>query len=146
MVCQRIKMLLRLLISALFIFSASIKLLDNESFIEVLQNYDLLNAQLNAIASLYIPLVEILAALLLLIPQTMKAAAYSLISLLVIFSGALSILVISGKDSDCGCFGQFAMSADHALIRNAILVLLLILSVQEKTVKFKVTSSEEECR
>ena len=139
-------MSLRLLISALFIYSASIKLLDNESFIEVLQNYNLLNAQLNAIVILYIPLVEILAALLLIIPPTMKAAAYSLISLLIIFSGALTLLMISGRDSDCGCFGQFAMSADWALWRNAILMILLFFCTREKSVKFKITSSEEEYR
>ena len=116
---QRAQIIIRILLALLFSWFAYLKLNDQKAFQEVLTAYDLFSAKFNIMAVLYVPSLEIVIALTLLIPFAIKAASRALLLLLGIFTAALIPVLYRGID--CGCLGDFAMSPSWAISRNILL-------------------------
>jgi uncharacterized membrane protein len=94
-----------LLLAVVFGAAALAKLRDLDSFQGVVEQYRLLPAVLVEPFVRVLPVVELGAALGLLLPATRALAAATLVGLLVLFAAAMAINLARGRsDIDCGCF------------------------------------------
>ena len=113
-----------LLLAAVFGAAALAKLRDLDVFQGVVEQYRLLPAVLVEPFVRILPVVELGAALALLLPATRALAAATLIALLVVFAAAMAINLARGRsDIDCGCFiGVQKQRISWALVvRNLVL-------------------------
>jgi uncharacterized membrane protein YphA (DoxX/SURF4 family) len=119
----------RLLLSGLFLWAASGKIIDPQAFARALWNYRLLPEPLVPAVAAGLPLLEALAALALLAPPLQKGASLVLAGLLVVFSFGLASALLRGLDVDCGCFGEGSSHVSPLLlVRNVLLLSLAVWS------------------
>ncbi|SHO47380.1 MauE/DoxX family redox-associated membrane protein [Desulfopila aestuarii] len=119
----------RWLLAGIFLYACLPKLLDPALFANVIAAYGLLPTFLLLPVAIVLPLVELLAALLLLMNR--KAGLWLTAVLLGIFIAVLSYGIHLGLDIDCGCFS--AEDPEHtafsglrtALIRDLLLLIPL---------------------
>jgi methylamine utilization protein MauE len=117
--------------AAIFAASGALKFYDLETFRSSVANYRLLPQILEAPFAWLAPVVETAAALGLLLVPIRSSAAFALILLLGIFTGAIVINLARGRtDIDCGCFGPALRQrlSWWLTLRNAVLFLLLIVA------------------
>jgi uncharacterized membrane protein len=94
-----------LLLAAIFGAAAITKLRELEAFAAVVEQYDLLPTRLVRPFAHGLPVVELAAALCLLVPATRAPAAMVLTLLLLVFAAAMAVNLVRGRrDVDCGCF------------------------------------------
>jgi uncharacterized membrane protein len=113
-----------LLLLVIFGVAALAKLKEPGMFRSVVEQYDLLPRALVAPFAYALPLVELAAALGLLLPATRAPAAAVLILLILAFAAAMAINLARGRgDIDCGCFiGVQKQRISWALVvRNLVL-------------------------
>jgi putative oxidoreductase len=116
----------RLLFVILLAYSGSSKLFDSAAFASSLQAYAFLPEAWLHFFIYYIPVLEIVIAIALVIPSTYKAALLGGLVLISVFQVALSSLLLRGIDADCGCLGSFGSSPATALVRNFFLLTALL--------------------
>ncbi len=96
---------IRLIIGALFIYSAITKIIDTDYFVKSLYNYRLLpEVSLNFFA-IFIPWLELIIGCLLVLGIYVRESALLGTILMIVFIAAISIAVARGLDIECGCFG-----------------------------------------
>ena len=100
------RIVLRLLIAALFLFAAITKLFDPGSFAQQIANYQLTPWLATAVLSVFLPALELCVGICLLLGRWESGALVWLAILLMIFSGALLSAIVRGLSIDCGCFGR----------------------------------------
>jgi uncharacterized membrane protein YphA (DoxX/SURF4 family) len=96
---------LRFLIGGLFIYAGVIKLQDPQSFADSIATFQMLPRQIINLLALSLPPFEVIAGTLLLFHRWQRAAAFSILVLIVLFALALSQALVRGLKVDCGCFG-----------------------------------------
>jgi uncharacterized membrane protein YphA (DoxX/SURF4 family) len=96
----------RLILGGAFIFAAGAKIADPPAFAHEIFNFRLIPESLVNAAALWLPWVEMLAGLALVLGIWRKMSAVLLGALLVAFVAALSINLARGRAVDCGCFGS----------------------------------------
>ncbi len=123
------------LLAAVMLTAAVPKLIDPPGFAQSIFGYGLLPMALVAPLALVLPWVEGLSALGLLLAVTRRGAAAIILSLMLLFSGALAFNLARGNPVDCGCFGegsthrtraQRLFDMQLALLRDAGLALLAL--------------------
>ncbi|KGE67609.1 MULTISPECIES: MauE/DoxX family redox-associated membrane protein [Pseudomonas] len=105
------------------------KLRDRQHFTQVLSNYRLLPTRLTGMLALALPLLELLAAVGLLLSTWQPLAAGLAAGLLALYAGVLAVSVRRGTPiDDCGChFGSRRQAPSAALVwRNVLLTLLAL--------------------
>jgi uncharacterized membrane protein len=125
-----------LLLAVVFGAAALAKLKDLDMFQGVVAQYRLLPAVLVQPFVSVLPVVELGAALGLLLPATRALAAATLVGLLVLFGTAMAINLARGRsDIDCGCFiGVHKQRISWALVvRNLALVGFGVMLLVEDT-------------
>lgn len=83
---------------------------------------------------LYLAVVlEILLALLLLLPSFRQSSAILTFAILTAFTAVLMYASNSGIDASCGCFGDFlpSDSPDMSILRNLVLIVLSVIAVSD---------------
>lgn len=96
----------RILVAAVFVAAAIPKLLDPLAFSEAIGNYRVFPYwSWNALAAL-VPMLELVAAAMLLCRSTRRAGALILGSLTLAFVALIASVIVRGVDVECGCFGQ----------------------------------------
>ncbi len=96
----------RLLVAAVFVAAAIPKLLDPLAFSEAISNYRVFPYwSWNALAAL-VPMLELVAAAMLLCRSTRRAGALLLGGLTLAFIALIASVIVRGVDVECGCFGQ----------------------------------------
>jgi putative oxidoreductase len=117
----------RLLIAGLFIFAGVLKVLRPDVFLEDILNYRLLNRSLAWPIAFYLPMVEIVAGLALLLNRTCRAAAWTLMLCMLAFVFALLAAWGRGLDIQCGCFGSLLPVTQYGwlLLRDTVIISLL---------------------
>ena len=130
---------IRIILGILFVYSGSIKLFDPVSFSNILLLYDILPQQMIHYVAIILPSVELLTGLCLIIGYKIKAASLIIASLLVVFSAAISISLLRGKNFDCGCFEfkKLGIAIEEnisflLIIRNIILFLISVIVFKVK--------------
>jgi putative oxidoreductase len=96
---------LRLLLAGVFLAAALPKIHDPAAFAEAIYRYQLLpSGGINALA-IFLPWLELVAALALLAAPSFRAAAALLLAgMLAVFAAAMQINLIRGINIACGCF------------------------------------------
>ena len=120
------RLVARIALGALFVFSGALKALDPGEFAKEVQRYNLLPWIGCVLLALYLPWLEILAGLVLVLKIFEKGALLVITLLLVIFTLALASAMVRGLNIDCGCFGKALESTGTTLplVRNLLLLLV----------------------
>lgn len=122
--------LCRLCLAAVFLYAGAVKSADIGAFAGQIAAYRILPAAANSLVAATLPYIEVLAGLLLLLNRRIRPALLVLGGLLLAFMAALGSLLVRGLEIDCGCFAlaqAAAVSATEALVRDAALLILVVL-------------------
>jgi len=116
-----------LALALVFGASATIKFADFSEFRGALENYRIVPEKTSMLVAAIVPVIELVAAIGLLVPRFHLTAVAMLIFLLAIFTNAIAINMIRGRlYIDCGCFGPMLRQplSNWLLARNGVLMLL----------------------
>lgn len=111
------------------------KIADPPGFMRSLYAYQLLPDALLAPLALFLPWLEALVGLALILGPARRGAAAITLALMVVFLGALGINRLRGNPVDCGCFGNSKVQKTHderlkdmdwAMLRDLGLALLAV--------------------
>ena len=123
------------LLGGVMIGAAWPKIADPPEFMRSLYAYLLLPEPLLAPAALFLPWLEALAGLALILGPARRGAAALTLALMLVFLGALGINRVRGNPVDCGCFGASKVQKtrderlrdmDWAMLRDLGLALLAL--------------------
>jgi putative oxidoreductase len=122
------RLLVRIALGALFVFAGATKAIDPGVFATEIQRYNLVPWTLAALASIYLPWLEIILGALLIIKKFERGTLLLIGSLLLVFTFALASATFRGLGIDCGCFGKaFAATGTiFPLVRNVVLLGLTV--------------------
>jgi uncharacterized membrane protein YphA (DoxX/SURF4 family) len=98
--------LARILIAAVFLYAGIVKMGASERFAITTAQFSILPPATVGVAAMALPWLEILTAVLLLVPLTSRLGALCAAGLLVTFIGVLAWGIHQGWTIDCGCFGN----------------------------------------
>jgi len=113
----------RLLIGGLFLYAGLPKIMDTMGFASSIYNYKLFSSLLIGLTAAFIPWVEVLAGLALVLGVKVRSAALIISLLLVVFVSLAAISAIRGLDIDCGCFSGVERKANWLAIYEDIALL-----------------------
>ncbi len=102
---KQITLVLRLLFGAVFIWSGIAKLKDPISFAESVRNFQIIGDPIAPALALFIPWVEIIAGIAVMIGKGLRGGAGILLASLIVFTAAIGVAWARGLDISCGCFG-----------------------------------------
>jgi len=117
---------LQILLSSVFIFSGSVKLLDLNAFQEALRNFNLLSDGTLIIVKYLLPFIEILLGLSIIFNFSSSFPALLSSFLLSIFTAIIIVKIFEGEEISCGCFGNLSKgNLDiYSVIRNLLLIVI----------------------
>jgi putative oxidoreductase len=121
------RVLVRIVLGMLFVFSGVAKAYDPGAFAIEVQRYHLIPWIPGALASVYLPWLEILTGALLFLKRFEQGALLLITCLLLVFTFALASATFRGLGIDCGCFGK-AFASTGTMVPMARNVLLLAFS------------------
>lgn len=105
-------------VAAYFLAAAFPKIDDPRQFALDIKNYQVLPEQFLNLAAIYLPWLEAVAAVALVIPRTRRAGAILIAGQLLLFIAAVSYAAFyKGLDISCGCTGKDSAKAGWATIR-----------------------------
>ena len=124
--------ILDLLIAAVFIYAGIVKVLDPVQFSRDIDNYKMLPWPAAVALGLYLPWLEILCGLALVVRRLYGGAILLLTGLTIVFIVASIIAKARGLDISCGCFGHVSqgwsfgwhMGLDLALLAGLVMLML----------------------
>lgn len=120
-----IAIVLRLIASAVFLLAAVPKLADISAFAQSIDAYRILPPSLVWVSAYFLPWLEITCVNALWFSKWRMAATVILLTLLAIFTIAITYAWATGLDITCGCFGEaYEMSLHWSLARNILLIVL----------------------
>lgn len=95
----------RLLVGGVFIYAGYVKIIDPSGFAKNIYQYQLLpNNQLVNLTALFLPWLEVVCGLALIIaPRLRRGASVWIIGMLMVFTAAVIISLARGLDISCGC-------------------------------------------
>ena len=95
---------LRVGLAAIFLYAGVLHAWDAPEFVQAIQAYDLLPPDATMLLGVYLPWVEIFAALALLTRRLPLGALLAMSGMLLVFLGGLLSAWSRGLDISCGCF------------------------------------------
>jgi uncharacterized membrane protein YphA (DoxX/SURF4 family) len=117
-----ILLVLQLLLGAFFAYSGVVKIYDfpghtwaTQDFYEAIINYHLTSSNFAMLAAVYLPWLELLAGVALLVRRGTLGALTIIGVLLAIFIAALASAWYRGIDVSCGCFGREVVATNYPL-------------------------------
>lgn len=126
---DRIVIAIRWLCMALFIYTAYAKIVDHERFLNGLKNVSIISGSA-VVISFLVPIIEIIIAILLLIPVTAKQGLYSFIAAMSFFTGYIISALIWEKNLPCHCGGAIErLSWTQHIWFNLIFVLFAVFAL-----------------
>ena len=94
----------RLMLGMVFIYASYDKLFHPKAFAEIIYHYQILPDHLINITAIFLPWLELLIGIFLIIGFWLPGTVIWCNLLLVVYIGALSFNLARGLDIDCGCF------------------------------------------
>lgn len=122
--------LLAVVVGALFVYTGALKAWDPLGFASDIENYHLVPWWVGVRAAFYLPWLELLCGLALILRRLELGAVAILTTLMVGFIGAIISARARGIDITCGCFGHAARNlsfAGHLALDCIILAALIVL-------------------
>lgn len=112
----------RFYLAAVFLAACYHKILHPEAFALDIATYQILPLELVNIMAIILPVVELVAAILLIVGWRTRAAALLVSGMMVMFIIAISIALSKGLDMSCGCFASQGAVEDpiswHTILRD----------------------------
>ena len=87
-----------------FLLAAVPKIIKPHDFAVAVFRYQLLPDAAINLAAIFLPWIELIAAIAILVPRTRGGAAAILAALLAVFTAAIAINLVRGINISCGCF------------------------------------------
>jgi len=118
-------------LGGIFVYSGLVKILNFQGFETVVRNYRLLPDLFVRFIAYVLPFVELVFGSMFMLGRQSKIAAYVLSSLLIIFIAALSIDLVRGINTSCGCFSLISDQGTKAdmlltILRDMLFITLFI--------------------
>lgn len=128
-------LVLRVLLGALFVYSAADKVLDPERFAIATRAYKLLPVSVTNLFALVLSWSEMLAGIMLIFGVQTRKAAAAVLLLLVMFTIAIGTTIIRGLAIDCGCFSNEggAQTGYLLVLRNLFLMAAALIVMRFET-------------
>jgi uncharacterized membrane protein YphA (DoxX/SURF4 family) len=123
--------LLAILLGAMFIYAGVVKALDPVRFAGDIENYHLIPWSVGVRLAFYLPWLEILCGLALILRRLYSGALVLVLVLMLVFIGATISAKARGLDVSCGCFGHVSDQLSftwHLMLDFLLLAGLLCLS------------------
>jgi hypothetical protein len=121
-------MLMRLVLAGVFLYACAYKIYEPHAFAVSVYRYQLLPSAAINLTAIYLPWLELAAALAILFaPRYVAASAAILFVMLGVFAGAIGYNVVRGVNVACGCFsggGEAAAAGWGNVARNLGLMVL----------------------
>ncbi len=127
-----VQLMLALLVGGAFIYAGALKAWDPIKFASDIQNFHILSWPLGMRLAFYLPWLEMICGLALIVGWMRRGATAILTLLIVIFIAATVAAKLRGIDLDCGCFGSATKNLTftwHLVIDFALLAGLLGLGI-----------------
>jgi putative oxidoreductase len=120
---RRLNLVLRFVIGGLFAYAAFEKVLHPAAFAMAVRAYKLIPFSLSNLFAIAVSWSEIVAATFLILGILTRKAAGAIFILLVMFTAAITTVLVRGMVIDCGCFGEGGATTSWLLlVRNAALL------------------------
>ncbi len=119
-----LRLFLRLVLGAIFVYAAFVKLRDPwQVFANSVANYDLLPMWAVKLVARALPWVEMLVGLLLISGRFLRVSSIAASALLLGFFAIMVRTYASGIQIECGCFGPGDIISPRSLARDGSLLL-----------------------
>ena len=109
---EKITLLFRIILGVVFIYASIDKIINPLDFSNSIDNYNITPVQLNNLAALIIPWIELIVGLCLVLGILIRGSSVIVILLLLWFIFILSQALYRGINLDCGCFNLLDTSKD----------------------------------
>jgi putative oxidoreductase len=118
----------RILLGAVFIYAALLKIADPVAFAGSVAAYQILPYFASYLTAAVLPFLELVCGLLLVCGYRVKGGALIIAIMNLVFMAALGAAIVRGLDIDCGCFkqGGAKTTAWTALIRDTIFLAMTV--------------------
>ena len=127
---EKVIITIRWICMGLFIYTAYAKIIDHDRFLKGLTRVHLING-FAVLISFAVPIVEVIVALLLLIPQTAKTGLYSFITVMSSFTIYIISAMIWERKLPCHCGGAIEkLSWSQHIWFNLAFILIAILALR----------------
>ena len=114
---------LRLIVGGLFIYAALEKVTHPAGFTMAVRGYKLIPFSLSNLFAICVSWSETVAATMLILGIFTRKAAGAIFLLLIMFTAAISTVLVRGMVIDCGCFGEGGATTSWLLlVRNVALL------------------------
>ena len=113
-----LQFLFRLIIGYIFIAASIDKIIDPLSFSNIIDNYHITPILLNNLFALFIPWLEFVIGICLILNIKVKGASFISMLLLLWFIFILTQAILRGINVDCGCFDLSSSNLDDIELKN----------------------------
>lgn len=133
-----ILLILRLLIGALFITTAIMKLLTLDEFEAYIYSFNLFGFLLSTVVARLVIMAELLLGICLMSKMLYKYAWWLTMLMLIGFTFFLIYVAIFRNDTNCHCFGDIVqLNPAHSIIKNVVTMILMLFIRKEEDYQFK---------
>ncbi|MFW5944887.1 MAG: MauE/DoxX family redox-associated membrane protein [Bacteroidota bacterium] len=101
---QIAKFILRLIMGGIFLYAAWDKMAHTDQFAEVIMNYEILPNKYINLAAIWLAALEVLIGLMIVLGIWVRANAFLMSVLMLIFIAGIASALYRGIDLTCGCF------------------------------------------
>jgi uncharacterized membrane protein YphA (DoxX/SURF4 family) len=120
---RQLNLIARFIIGGLFFYAAFEKVLHPAAFAMAVRGYKLIPFSLSNLFAICVSWAEIVAATLLIFGILTRKAAAAIFLLLIMFTAAISTVLVRHMVINCGCFGEGGATTSWLLlVRNAALL------------------------
>jgi len=119
----------RIVLGAVFVYASFDKMANPDAFLKIIHNYRLLPVQLENPLAIFLPWMELITGLMLIVGKWEKASLMLYNVIMVIFVIALSLALIRGLDISCGCFSVNPSTTSDVWLRILLDIITLFVSV-----------------
>jgi uncharacterized membrane protein YphA (DoxX/SURF4 family) len=133
----------RLVLGMLFIIASADKLADPSVFAGTIGNYRIMSTDLALVVATFLPWLELLCGLGILLGVRVHTNSAILAGLLVVFTISVIAALLRGLDISCGCFTQDPEAGKIGWLKvgeNSLMLLAAIVLVFSTNAKFTVES------
>jgi putative oxidoreductase len=129
----------RILLGAIFIYAALLKIADPVAFAGSVAAYKILPYFASYLTAAVLPFVELSCGLLLVCGYRVRGGALIIGAMNLVFMIALSSAILRGLDIDCGCFKQGGAKTTPwtALLRDAVFLAMTVFVLKVEARKSK---------
>jgi uncharacterized membrane protein YphA (DoxX/SURF4 family) len=122
-------LIFRFIVGGVFVWAGVLKINDPLAFAQSIQNYQVFPHSLAFFIAIVLPWIEVLSGALLILGFFKRSSALLISLMLAGFIGLVTLALLRGIDTSCGCFGSLSRKADFTLILTDTVLLFLSLAI-----------------